>query len=62
MFGLIRKKDLKELLDIFLKDADKVRDHSNDFDFGYNAGMRDTCEHIALALHIDLEENKDGED
>ena len=49
MFGLIRKKDLKELLDIFLKDADKVRDHPNDFDFGYNAGMRDTCEHIALA-------------
>ena len=60
MFGLIRKKDLKDLIDIFMKNANEPRREMTDFDFGYNAGIRDTCEHLALALHIDLEENKDG--
>ena len=62
MFGLIRKKDLKDLIDIFMKNANEPRREMTDFDFGYNAGIRDTCEHLALALHIDLEENKDGKD
>ena len=62
MFLFIRETDLKDLIDIFMKNVNEPRREMTDFDFGYNAGIRDTCEHIALALHIDLEENKDGKD
>lgn len=58
MFLFIRKKDLKDLIDIFMKNANEPRREMTDFDFGYNTGIRDTCEHLALALHIDLEKEE----